>query len=133
LGESKSENIFPAHFKNQKLVTTSQVFYEGNFKTVDTLVYLQTKSAAVKNVKGNVYVYKYKLDNDGPWYLALCGIQPFQSQQIYFNNLISDVKTQLDSTIPLQKQIDKAVTKEVLYYLKNTSSFFGSKSGYYNY
>ncbi len=124
LGLVKSEKYFPYAFKNQKDLTMSQIYAEGDFKHIDTIVFLQKSKAEVRNKKGFVYVYKYRLDTDGPWYLALCGIQPLDKYYTDFNTLVSDVKTQIDSNKPLQKQIDRAITKEVLQNLKNENNFF---------
>ena len=133
LGQNHSEAIFPPKFKNQKQLTYSQIFWEGDFKLIDTIVYLQTQKASIKNINGNVYIYKYRLDTDGPWYLALCGIQPNQLNNINYNSLISDIKTQIDPTKPLQKQIDKAIVKEILIQMKNMKYYFGSRGSSYNY
>jgi uncharacterized protein YbaP (TraB family) len=133
LGTKNADNIFPAEYRNQQKLTYSQIFWEGDFKSIDTIEFLQKQKASVKKVSGLVYVYKYRLDTDGPWYLALSGIQPTDESKVNFNNLISDVKTQIEPNKPLQKQIDKAIAKEVLLTLKNMSSFFGSKSSLYNY
>ena len=128
LGLNKAESLFPSAFKTQSNLTYSQIFAEGDFKKLDTVIFLQKKKAKVRNVAGNVFVYKYRLDNDGPWYLGLCGIQPFAESKTYFNTLVSDVKTQLDDKKPLQKQIDKAVLMEVLKNIKNENNFFRNSS-----
>ena len=135
LGLNKAESLFPSAFNGQQKLTYSQIFWQGDFKKLDTVIFLQKKKAKVRNISGNVFVYKYRLDNDGPWYLGLCGIQPFDESKTAFNNLVSDVKTQLDDKKPLRKQIEKAVTKQVLQQLKNENNFFrgeGSSSFFGN-
>ncbi|MEN9521627.1 MAG: hypothetical protein RL065_4 [Bacteroidota bacterium] len=133
LGQNHAESIYPNEFKNQKQLTISQIYWEGDFKLIDTIVFLQMQKASIKKNTGNVYVYKYRLDSDGPWYIALSGIQPNDLSKINFNSLISDVKTQIDPIKPLQKQIDKAIAKEILMQMKNMNSYFGSRSGTNNY
>jgi hypothetical protein len=45
--------------------------------------------------------------------------------------LVSDVKTQIDATKSMRKQIDKAIAKQVLQYTKNTNRFFGNTATNY--
>ena len=133
LGMNKAENLYPSAFNNQQKLTYSQIFWQGDFKKLDTIVFLQKLKTEVSKVKGNVFVYKYRLDNDGPWYLALCGIQPFDESKTAFNNLVSDVKTQIDDKKNLQKQISKALLKQVLQQVKNENGFFKGDGGGVNF
>jgi hypothetical protein len=124
LGSVHATVFFPTKFNTQEHLMYSQLFYKGEYKLVDTVVFLKRVNVEAKKVKGVVNVYKYRLDNDGPWYFALCGIQPSNVNQTNYNDIISAVKTQIDDKQPLQKQIDKAVSIEVLKYLTNSSNFF---------
>ncbi len=132
LGTCNAEALFPQKYKTQKLLTYSQVFYEGDYKLLDTIVFLNKTKTTVNHISGYVYVYKYRLDHDGPWYLAFCGVQPLQENKTAYNGKVDIVKIQIDDKLPLQKQIDKAIAMAAMRYVPNGRYFFKGNLSYDN-
>jgi uncharacterized protein YbaP (TraB family) len=75
----KTENgpEFPSRYNNQADLAKSRLLEEKSYGAPDSLVFLDKLPATVKNRRGFIFFYKYKLKKaDASWKLATVGLVP---------------------------------------------------------
>jgi hypothetical protein len=66
---------FPVEFKNQQDLSKSKLFSSSYYSKPDSLVFIDSLPASLKNRKGFVFFYKYKTKKDDlSWKLATAGL-----------------------------------------------------------
>jgi len=66
---------FPAEYKNQRDLSKSKLFSSSYYSKPDSLVFIDSLPATLKNRKGFVFFYKYKTKKDDlSWKLATAGL-----------------------------------------------------------
>jgi hypothetical protein len=66
---------FPAEYKNQRDLSKSKLFSSSSYSKPDSLVFIDSLPASLKNSKGFVFFYKYKTKKDDlSWRLATAGL-----------------------------------------------------------
>jgi len=66
---------FPAEYKNQRDLSKSKLFSSSSYSKPDSLVFIDSLPASLKNSKGFVFFYKYKTKKDDlSWKLATAGL-----------------------------------------------------------
>jgi len=66
---------FPAEYKNQQDLSKSKLFSSSYYNKPDSLVFIDSLPASLKNRKGYVFFYKYKAKKDDlSWKLATAGL-----------------------------------------------------------
>jgi hypothetical protein len=75
LGKLKMPDKFPAEYKNQRDLSKSKLFSSSYYSKPDSLVFIDSLPASLKNKKGFVFFYKYKTKKDDMfWKLATAGL-----------------------------------------------------------
>ena len=71
----KMADKFPAAYKNQQELSKSKLFSSSYYSKPDSLVFIDSLPASLKNKKGFVFFYKYKVKKDDlTWKLATSGL-----------------------------------------------------------
>src|SRR4029078_10031381 len=71
----KMVDKFPAEYKNQQDLSKSKLFSSSYYNKPDSLVFIDSLPASLKNTKGFVFFYKYKTKKDDlSWKLATAGL-----------------------------------------------------------
>ena len=66
---------FPAEYKNQQDLSKSKLFSSSYYSKPDSLIFIDSLPASLKNRKGFVFFYKYKTKKDDlSWKLATAGL-----------------------------------------------------------
>jgi hypothetical protein len=79
-------SLFPASFRNQKDLAKSVLLSESSYEQPDSVQYLEKLDARVKNRKGYVYFFKYKMKrDDAGWKIASVGLIPGSPDAFEFN------------------------------------------------
>jgi hypothetical protein len=76
------EDLFPAKYKNQQHMATSLLLNSRRYKEGATIQMVSKKVLQLKGVKGNVYLFKYKMKADDDWKMGISGMQPLNSKEI---------------------------------------------------
>ena len=78
---------FPASYTHQRYLSTSTVFTSSNYSKPDSLVFIDSLPAIVKNKKGVVFFYKYKTNKNDPfWKLATVGLLSQDKNQFSYDD-----------------------------------------------
>ena len=143
---SKKPDLFPAAFNNHLDLGRSALLETKDYEKPDSLVFIQSMPASVKDKKGLVYFYKYKAKKDDlAWKLAVVGLVPENPAQFEFDkpetgksllvnnseyeineeewNFTSFTDTKIKEGSPVPELIRKEL-KKLLYTLRNSGKAF---------
>jgi len=82
----RMQEKFPAEYKSQKALSKSKLFL-SSYNKPDSLVFIDSLPASVKNRKGFVFFYKYKTKKDDQfWKLATAGLLSHDNNQFNYDN-----------------------------------------------
>jgi len=146
LQQVKKQKLFPAAFNNHLDLGRSALLETKDYEKPDSLVFIQSLPAGVKEKKGLVYFYKYKTKKDDlAWKLAVVGLLPENAAQFEFEkttqgkslpdinteyeaneeewNFTSFTYTKIKEGTPLAELISKEL-KKLLYSLRNSGKAF---------
>ncbi|MGC4039194.1 MAG: TraB/GumN family protein [Chitinophagaceae bacterium] len=121
-------NEFPSQYNNHLDLARSKLLDLKTYDKPDSLVFIDSLPATVKQYKGMVYFFKYKQKKDDDvWKIASAGLVPedparfefddVNDESIYFNEM-SDTKIKEDE--PIAGQLQTALKK--LLYLTHSSA-----------
>ena len=86
LKEMDKATKFPGKYNNQTDLAKSRLLEEKSYGAPDSLVFIDKLPATVKNKKGFIFFYKYKLKkDDAGWKLATVGLVPENPAQFEFD------------------------------------------------
>ncbi|MBK6825758.1 MAG: hypothetical protein IPG86_02210 [Chitinophagaceae bacterium] len=142
----KKQDLFPAAFNNHLDLGRSALLETKDYEKPDSLVFIQSMPATVKDKKGLVYFYKYKTKKDDlAWKLAVVGLLPENPAAFEFDktsqgkslpaintefdpneedwNFTSFTDTKIKEGTPLSELISKEL-KKLLYTLRNSGKAF---------
>ena len=78
---------FPAEYKNQQDLAKSKLFSSSYSGKPDSLVFIDSLPASLKNRKGFVFFYKYKTKKDDlSWKLATAGLMSQDNNQFNYDD-----------------------------------------------
>ncbi len=78
---------FPAEYKNQRDLSKSKLFSSSYYSKPDSLVFIDSLPASLKNKKGFVFFYKYKTKKDDAfWKLATAGLLLQDNNQFNYDD-----------------------------------------------
>jgi hypothetical protein len=84
---TKTLDKFPAMYKNQLDLSRSKLFTSSYTAKPDSLVFIDSLPAALKNKKGFVFFYKYKTKKDDAyWKLATVGLLSHTGEQFNYES-----------------------------------------------
>jgi uncharacterized protein YbaP (TraB family) len=82
----KMQEKFPAEYKSQQDLSKSKLF-SSSYNKPDSLVFIDSLPASVKNRKGFVFFYKYKTKKDDQfWKLATAGLLSHDNNQFNYDD-----------------------------------------------
>lgn len=85
LKERKQDQLFPIKYRNHQQLALSKLYNENMYIKPDSIVFIKRLPAKVKNKKGFVYFYKYRLKEDEEtWKIATVGLVPEKETEIEF-------------------------------------------------
>jgi hypothetical protein len=151
LKEFDKGSKFPSRYNNQDDLAKSRLLEEKSFGAPDSLVFLDKLPANVKNKKGFVFFYKYKLKkDDAGWKIATVGLMPESSSRFEFNEdddddadgyaLLDDPAsrnrfnftgfrdTRLKADQPVAEQLQKELKKILYSHRKSAKEFYEKES-----
>jgi len=82
----KMSEKFPAEYKNQQDLSKSKLF-SSSYNKPDSLIFIDSLPASVKDKKGFVFFYKYKTKKDDSfWKLATAGLLSHNNNQFNYDD-----------------------------------------------
>ncbi len=124
--------MFPAKYKRQDLIARSLLLNDSE----KTKFYdIKPEGKTLVNTKGNkgyVYFFRYKLQKDDDWQIAVSGTQPADLNAVNTSDdLTSLTGEKLNTAKPASEQFNEQLDKLILLQHKSASHFFeNDKSNY---
>ena len=156
--ELKILDKFPTQYKNQRDLAKSKLFSSSSYSKPDSLVFIDSLPAIVKNKRGVVFFYKYKTKKDDPfWKLATVGLLSQDKNQFSYdddedeNNELSYTSVvpgwnvsanrerivyteftdeKIKDEVPLKEQMEKQLKKIVYSKRKSARMFYNERPDY---
>jgi hypothetical protein len=156
--ELKMLDKFPTGYKNQRDLAKSKLFSSSNYNKPDSLVFIDSLPAVVKNKKGLVFFYKYKTKKDDPsWKLATVGLLSRDKNQFSYedddeeNNELSYTSVvpgwnlssnkerivfteftdeKIKDDVPVKEQMEKQLKKIIYSKRKSARMFYNERPDY---
>jgi uncharacterized protein YbaP (TraB family) len=118
------EDLFPVTYKKQEDVARSLLLEEGSVEKFFDIKLTGKRAVQVKNDKGYVYFFKYKMKREDDWKIGISGIQPDSLSKVNSNNLlVSLTDKKLNAADPEMEQFEKQL-KRLIYSIRNSSTNF---------
>lgn len=128
LTKMNKQHLFPSKFKNQELLAQSVLLNDRGYEKFAQIEMVAKKMVEVKQQKGFVYYFKYKIKKDDDWMMGISGLQPLNSKEV---NATRDIVRLVDKKIkndePIIDQFDKQL--KALIFSKYKSSRLFATSG----
>jgi uncharacterized protein YbaP (TraB family) len=125
LKAAHKENKFPAAYNNQLDIARSALVSTHNGKDLFAVEYVNKKLVQVKQSKGYVYFFKYKLNKDDEWEMGISGLQPVAAKDVDINNeMVKLTNKKLKTDQPVAEQFDKQLQKMLFSRHKSAASFY---------
>lgn len=132
LEKIKRSDLFPAKYKTQEAMGKSLMTSNsrGFLKPVDIQV-AGKKLVEIKKTKGYIYFFKYKIQKQGDWLMALCGLQPEDSSNVNTDRTILSVNAKkLIADGKEEEQFDKLAKQAVMQKRKSAVLFYSRQNSF---
>lgn len=149
---------FPSAFKNQRDLAKSKLFSSSYYSKPDSLVFIDSLPALVKNRKGFVFFFKYKTKKDDTfWKLATVGLFSPDNNQFGFEDEVDNegeniytsvvpgwhttisnhkimftefTDEKIKEEVPVKEQIEKQLKKILYSKRKSARMFYNERPDY---
>ena len=119
------DDKFPARYKNQMDIARSQLNGAHINKDFFALEFFDKKMIQVKNEKGLVYFFKYKLNKESDWEMAISGFQPVDVKEVSINNdFVKLTHKKIKPDEPVADQFKEQLKKMLFAKHKSAASFY---------
>lgn len=133
LEDINKAHLFPAAFKKQEDIARSLLLEESSNEKFFDVKLVGKRKVQVKNDKGWVYFFKYKLKKEDDWKIGISGIQPDSLQKVSSNSvLVSLTDKKLNGEGTEMEQFEKQM-KRLIYSVRRSSANFYRENNRYGY
>jgi hypothetical protein len=127
----KRIDVFPAAYNNQEALAKSFLLNDGNKEKFYEIVLVGKRLVELKEKKGYVYFFKYKLSKDDDWQMGISGIQPANVKLVNSNDDLVRLTGKKNNTNELViEQFEKQLKELVFGKRKSAISFFENNRRY---
>ncbi len=128
LEELKQTNLFPVKYKTQENVARSLLLADKNEEKFNAIELVGKKMIEVKNKKGWVYFFKYKMKKDDEWQMGISGLQPENLKEVSSNDdLVKMIDRKIKDDEPVMEQYDKKLKQLIFSLRKSAANFFNDR------
>ncbi|HEX6916123.1 MAG TPA: hypothetical protein VF145_12830, partial [Chitinophagaceae bacterium] len=132
LEEAGKENLFPAAWRKQEDIARSLLLEDKDFEKFFDIQLVGKKAVQVKNDKGYVYFFRYKLKREDDWKIGISGIQPESPDKISSNDVLvkmTDKKITTDE--PELDQFEKQLKRLIYSQRRSSMNFYRESNNMY--
>ena len=125
---------FPAAYKNQLALARSYMVAQNEKNKIDSVVFINKIPTALKQKKGMLYFFKYRIKKTDDWKIGISGLQPINENELSSNDdlsLLTDKK--LKEYEPQEEQLNLQLKKLLFGLHKSAKNFFSNDNAYDNY
>lgn len=127
----KKLDVFPAAYNNQESLAKSFLLNDGSKEKFFDIVLVGKSLVDLKDKKGYVYFFKYKLSKEDDWQMGISGIQPANLKLTNSNDdLVRLTDKKINAEDPVLEQFEKQLKELVFGKRKSAISFFESNRRY---
>jgi uncharacterized protein YbaP (TraB family) len=129
LEKQKQKGLFPAKYNKQEFIAKSLLLNDKNYKEFADIQLVLKKLVQVKDKKGFVYLFRYKIKNDDDWKMGISGLQPLDSKDVSSNkDLVKLTEKKIKSNEAEANQFDEQL-KQLLFAKHKSGRRFFDRSG----
>ncbi len=122
---------FPQKFNIQLDIARSLLVLQNQDVTMDSVVFMKKAAISIKNEKGYIFYFKYRLQKTDDWKIGISGLQPLnQKKTSSHDKFVRLTGRKLDATTPLDEQLDEAFKKLIFPYYNSGKYFFKTDEDY---
>lgn len=130
LEEVDKANLFPSKYKKQEDVARALLLNDKSLEKFNAIELVGKRLIEVKNKKGYVYFFKYKVKKDDEWKIGISGLQPADVKEVSSNDdLVKMTEKKLKNDEPVFEQYDKKL-KQLLFSLRKSAAYFFNDRDY---
>lgn len=126
------EQLYPAAYKQQPDIARSALIQQTSQGKFYDIQLLGKKEVQVKEKKGVVYFFKYRIKKEDDWKIGLSGIQPLDSAKVDSDaTLVFITDRKLKDDEPEREQFEQYLKKSIFLLRKSAAHFYNE--GNYGY
>ena len=119
------EDKFPRHFRNQQDIARSQLVRNRKDNDFFALQYVDKKMVQLRQNKGYVYFFKYKISKDDDWQMGISGLKPFDLREVNSDNeLVRLTNKKIRTDQPALEQFNRQLKRLLFSRHKGAMSFY---------
>ena len=123
---------FPTKYKTQEAVARSLLLNDQDHEKFFAIELVGKKWVVLKEKKGYVYFFKYKLSKYDDWQMGISGLQPDNLEQVNTNiDLVKMTNKKLKMDEPIIEQYEKKL-KQLIFSQRNSAANFFYDNDYRN-
>lgn len=133
LVKNKLDHKFPSRYRNQMNMSRSYVIMQNDYDKMDSLVYLSNLATSYKGKQGTIYFFKYRIQEENDWKIAMSGLQPLNEKEVASEPLISvmtDVKIKEGES--LEDQLNTQLKRILFTFYKSGKNFYSGNDSRFN-
>ena len=116
---------FPLQFSNQLDLSRSYVTMENEYDRMDTVIYLSKLNTTYKGEQGNMYFFKYRIQQENDWKIAMSGPQPVNEMKIVSEPIVSLLtEVKINETELITEQLATELKKILFTFYKSGRNFY---------
>jgi hypothetical protein len=75
-------DLFPSKYKSQEIIAKALLLKDRKHKEFAAIKMVDKRELQVKGMKGNVYLFKYKMKPGDDWRIGISGLQPLNTKEV---------------------------------------------------
>ncbi|NCI46988.1 TraB/GumN family protein [Sediminibacterium soli] len=118
-------SLFPAKFNTQEAISRSLAVNSRPYTRVVEIQPMGSQKVRAKNATGYLYFFKYRIQKQGDWLMAVNGLQPSDTTQVKIDRSMTNTgNKKLVTNGTEQEQFNKLARQLVMRKRKSALSFF---------
>jgi hypothetical protein len=133
LEKIKRTDLFPIEYKKQEDIARSLLLADKTYDKLAKIEFVKKRYMELKDQKGYVYFFKYKIKNDDEWQMGISGLQPVDITDVSSNDdLVKMTEKKLKQEEPVDEQFETQL-KRMMFGRHKSSRNFYTNSSYRNF
>jgi hypothetical protein len=129
LEKANRAELFPAKYKQQEDVARSLLMADKTYDKIANVELVKKKYMQVKDQKGYVYFFKYKIKKDDDWQMGISGLQPMNMKEVSSkDDLVRMTERKLKKDEPVDEQFETQLKRLVFAKHKSSRQFYGNSN-----
>jgi uncharacterized protein YbaP (TraB family) len=132
LEDIEQTNLFPSKYKTQESLAKSILLADKSEEKFHAIELVAKKLIEVKNKKGYVYFFKYKLKKDDEWKMGISGLQPVNLKKVSSDDYLVKMTDKKMNEEELEVVQFEKELKKLIFSLRKSAAYFFEERGIRN-